>query len=78
MRQMQAKEWSCWFIERHLEPRWLSGFRYDNSQWTNDPHQAICFCREKDAAALCEKFGLFDGIGEAAWSPNPTEHVFTG
>jgi hypothetical protein len=66
----------CWFCERHQTPRWLAGFDYDVPKWTDDPHKAIRFQRECDAATLCGPYGIFSGIGEGSQTPKPSEHVF--
>ena len=66
----------CWFCERHQSPSWLAGFYYDVPNWTDDPHKAIRFQRECDAAALCSPYGIFSGIGEGSQTPKPSEHAF--
>ncbi len=60
---------TAWFIERRhtTEPRWLSRMGLFDSAWTNDPNEAIQFCRKQDA----EAFAMFNNYNILI-----TEHIF--
>lgn len=85
IRQLRAGQGEpvAWFVERRDDrsfpakpyKRWLAAFDYEECIWTNDPLEAIRFCRKEDADKLCRSFGLPE---IQRYSPFPSEHIFIG